>query len=120
MKQQFYLRHLFIFFAATIFMAIVVRAQQFDLYVLDIKSGTTKKLTSIPHTGAFNPSWSNNGKKIAHDVTNLPEGQSIYITDVQTGISTPLTGGEGGNDAAWSPNGKTIALDRWEFNFDYW
>ena len=34
------------------------------------------------------------------------------MTDVASGVSTPLAGGEGGNDASWSPNGRTIAFDR--------
>ena len=39
--------------------------------------------------------------------------QAIYITDVDTGSSHPLKGAvDGGNDAAWSPNGLWIAFDR--------
>jgi dipeptidyl aminopeptidase/acylaminoacyl peptidase len=59
-------------------------------------------------------SWSNNGKKIAHDLVGEPASpfdQSIFVTDVQTGTSTPLIGAEGGNDAAWSPDGGKIAFD---------
>ena len=43
---------------------------------------------------------------------NSPLGHSIYITDISNGVSTLLTGAEGGNDASWSPNGNYIAFDR--------
>ncbi len=45
-----------------------------------------------------------------------PYAQSIFVTDVATGISQPLAGGEGGNDAAWSPDGSTIAFDNFNFS----
>ena len=37
---------------------------------------------------------------------------ALYITDVETHVSTPLPGGDGGNDASWSPNGYWILFDR--------
>ena len=93
----------------------------YDIYVFDVKTGTTKRLTSIPDIGEWNASWSNNGKKIAHDYSGQ-FNQSIYVTDVQTGVSTPLVGAETGNDAAWSPNGEKIAFDDWEdyYHIGWW
>ena len=93
----------------------------YDIYVFDVKAGTTKRLTSISGVGEWNASWSNNGKKIAHDYSE-PFSQSIYITDVETGVSTPLVGAETGNDAAWSPNGEKIAFDDWEdyYHIGWW
>ncbi len=89
----------------------------YDIYVFDQKSGASKRVTSISNVSEWNASWSNNGKKIAHDYTAPDAPQSIYITDVQTGVSTPLTGAETGNDAAWSPDGTRIAFDNWQSIF---
>ncbi|MEO6455860.1 MAG: FlgD immunoglobulin-like domain containing protein [Ginsengibacter sp.] len=113
MKQQ-------LNYFAVILVLILLNANQstaqsaFDIYVFDVKSGTTKQVSKIPNAGEYNVTWSNNGKKIAHDVVGdiaSPYSQSIFITDVQTGVSTQLRGAEGGNDAAWSPDGSTIAFD---------
>ena len=93
----------------------------YDLYVLDINTSTTKRITHIPFTGEWNACWSNNGKKIAHDYAGFG-GQSIYVTDVVSGISTPLAGAETGNDPAWSPNGEKIGFDDWEdyYHIGWW
>ena len=84
----------------------------YDLYVLNVKTGEVERLTTtLENTGEYNPSWSNDGKKVVHDVADA-DSHNLYITDVKTHISTPLKGGEGGNDAVWSPNGKWIVFDR--------
>ncbi len=116
MKQQL---HYFLSWCITT-ACILLHANQstaqsnYDIYVFDVKAGTTKRLTSISNVSEWNASWSNNGKKIAHDYTAPDAPQSIYITDVQTGVSTPLVGAETGNDAAWSPDGARIAFDNWQ------
>jgi Tol biopolymer transport system component len=80
-------------------------------------TGTTKQITGLEgtylrETGEYDPTWSPNGKLVAHDVVSS-DSHTINITDVKTGVSTVLHGTEdGGNDAAWSPNGKWIAFDR--------
>ncbi len=86
----------------------------FDIYSVNVRTGELTQLTSIPNAGEFNASWSNNGKLIAHDVVDGPAalGHAIYITEVRTGISTPLAGAEGGNDAVWASAGNKIAFDR--------
>jgi hypothetical protein len=85
--------------------------EDFDIYIHDVKSGINTRVTSIPGAGEFNPSFSNNGKMVVHDVLTATS-HALYITDVHTGDSNPLAGGDGGNDASWSPNGKYIAFDR--------
>src|SRR5258708_581165 len=83
----------------TLFCSTKIAAQsQYDIYVFDKKSGITRQVSSIPNASEFNASWSNSGKKIVHDVVGGPSSpydQSIFITDVQSGVSTPLIGAEG-------------------------
>ncbi|MCI0699419.1 T9SS type A sorting domain-containing protein [candidate division KSB1 bacterium] len=85
-----------------------------DIHVVEVKTGRVVQISGVPDAGEFNPSWSPNSKQIAHDVVGgpAPLGHSIFITNVETGVSTLLAGAEGGNDAAWSPNGQKIAFDR--------
>lgn len=90
-----------------------ITCRTYDIYGYDPLTGQTKLITTnLRESDEYNPSWSPNGKKVAHDVVS-GDLQSIYITDVKTGASAQLTGaGEGSNDAAWSPNGKWIVFDR--------
>lgn len=86
-------------------------AQNFNIYMVDVKTGEITQVTDLPDNLEFNASFSNNGKMIVCDV--LGENMhDLYLTNVNTGESTPLEGGEGGNDASWSPNGNLIAFDR--------
>ena len=90
-----------------------ITCRTYDIYAYDPLTGTTKLITTnLPDTDEYDPTWSPNGKKVAHDVVSS-DSHRIYVTDVKTGVSTVLHGTEdGGNDAAWSPNGMWIAFDR--------
>jgi regulation of enolase protein 1 (concanavalin A-like superfamily) len=83
----------------------------YDIYAYDPLTGETKPISNIRDADEYNPSWSPNGKKVAHDVVAGDGSQAIYITDVKTGLSAPLAGAENGNDAVWSPSGKWLAFD---------
>jgi Tol biopolymer transport system component len=84
----------------------------YDIYVYDVRTGTSTQITTLAGTGEFNPAFSPNGRSIVHDVVHFdPYFQDLYVTDIATGVSKPLVGGEGGNDADWSPWG-LIAFDR--------
>jgi len=95
---------------------LFAQVEYYDIYVYDLKTGITLQASSIPDAGEYNCSWSPNSKKIVsesvtHDLITDIWHQQIYVTDVASGVSTLLTGGDGGNDAAWSPNGQTILFD---------
>ncbi len=92
-------------------------ATLYDIYTYDVRTRAVKRITKLDNAGEYNPSWSPNGKYIAHDVVSgdsvmVMDSHDIYVTNVATGKSIPLKGAEGGNDAAWSPNGLWIAFDR--------
>jgi Tol biopolymer transport system component len=82
--------------------------------VVNTITGITHPVTFIEDADEYNPSFSNNGRYIIHDVlgASVPLGHSLFITEIKSGQSTLLAGGEGGNDASWSPNGRYIAFDR--------
>lgn len=106
--------------AGTTAMCIQTAAAQssYDIVAVDTHTGAISHISKISNGDEFNPAWSPNGKQVAHDVIGGPAsdyGQSIFITDVKTKESHPLEGGEGGNDADWSPDGTTIAFD-----LDWW
>jgi len=85
----------------------------YDIYVYDLKTGTTRQVSSIPMAGEYNCSWSPNSKKIVSEAVDaVTFTQAIYVTDVASGVSTLLTGGDGGNDATWSPNGQNILFEK--------
>ena len=88
----------------------------YDIYGMDVNTGRIFQITHVPDMGEFNPSWSNDGKFIVHDVV-FSGGQNLAITNVGTGETVPLAGGEGANDGRWSPNGQWIAFD--DFNNIY-
>ena len=92
--------------------AKTLTCRTYDIYTYDTLTGETRQITNLRDTGEYNPSWSPNGKWIAHDVVRADGDHGLYVTNVQTGVSTPLAGAEGGNDAAWSPNSLLIAFDR--------
>jgi len=82
----------------------------YDVYVYDVGSGSVIQATGIVGAGEFNPSFAPSGRAIIHDVVT-PSTHDLYITDLATHVGTPLTGGDGGNDADWSAAG-LIAFDR--------
>ena len=87
----------------------------FDIYRVNVQNGEVQRVSYLPGVGNFNPSFSNNGHTIVHEVVFASGFQLLALTDVETGESFVLEGGIGGNDASWSPNGNYIAFDRAPF-----
>ena len=86
----------------------------FDLLIHDTRGGDTISITDTPGYGEFNAGFSPNGMTLVHEVIEgaPPFPAFLALTDVDSGISVPLPGGDGGNDAMYSPNGQYIAFDR--------
>jgi hypothetical protein len=83
----------------------------YDIYTYNPETGETVQLTNLREADEYSPSWSASGKKVVYDVW-YGDHQDLWVTDLQTGTSKPLSGGEGGGDAVWSPDGKWIVFDQ--------
>ena len=79
------------------------------LYIYDTHTGVVTQASPAMDFEPYNASFSNNGKKLVHDLTVAPYAmaQTLGVTDLTTGTMTPL--GLEGDNADWSPNGKYIA-----------
>ncbi|GAA0857343.1 carbohydrate binding domain-containing protein [Aliiglaciecola litoralis] len=86
-------------------------ANVFGISIVNLKTGDVIDIANPNDNPAFNPSFSNNSKKLAYDTYG--EYTGIYIADLKSGNTYPLEGGLDGNDASWSPNGKHIVFDRY-------
>jgi Tol biopolymer transport system component len=100
--------------AAVAFVAPAGRADSpppcaFDIFVQH--GGATTDVTNTPTACEFNPDWSANGKQLVFDHTG--DVQTLWTADLGSGAVGPLPGAPGGaNNAAYSPDGRTLAFDR--------
>jgi Tol biopolymer transport system component len=90
----------------------------YELFVKDLPTGETRQLTRTTGRGDYNPAWSPDGTRVAHDLA-LPDSSgahgargSIGITTVADGRTKTVKGTYGGNDARWSRDGKSLLFDR--------
>jgi Tol biopolymer transport system component len=98
--------------------AAVANAQStVHLYIYDTHTGLVTQATGPMDRDPYNASFSNNGKMLVHDLTDVVTGapQLLGVTDLAKGTTTSL--GLKGDDAVWSPNGKHIAYHDWEDYF---
>jgi len=92
--------------------AVAANAQStVHLYIYDTHTGTVTQATGPMALDPYNASFSNNGKKLVHDLTGGPL-QLLGLTDLTKGTTTSL--GLVGDDAVWSPNGQYIAYHNFE------
>lgn len=90
----------------------------YQLFVKDLATGEVRQLTNTTNRGDWNPAWSPNGARVAHDVV-LADPSAIHgvrsyvgITALAGGVTKSIKGTAGGNDPAWSPDGGWLAFDR--------
>jgi len=92
--------------------AAVANAQStVHLYIYDTHTGTVTQATGPMELDPYNGSFSNNGKKLVHDLVG-GAAQLLGVTDLTKGTTASL--GLKGDDAVWSPNGQYIAYHNWE------
>jgi Tol biopolymer transport system component len=99
--------------------AVAANAQStVHLYIYDTHTGAVTQATGPMDRDPYNASFSNDGKKLVHDLTDTVAGaaQLLGVTDVKTGTTTSL--GLFGDNAVWSPNGKYIAYGNFSDYFD--
>jgi dipeptidyl aminopeptidase/acylaminoacyl peptidase len=86
-------------------------AENFQLLLLDRKTGKARRLTDGVHRYT-SPHWSNDGKLIAY-ASNVRNGrdQDLYVVDPDTGVERRLAQVQGAWSAQdWSPDDKRLAV----------
>lgn len=82
----------------------------YDIYTFDLETGETKQITNLREWDEYNPHFSPNGNLVVHHTVRDDWSYALYVTDLKTGISTALNGGESGGWASFSPNGRFITF----------
>jgi hypothetical protein len=98
-----------------------------DIVVRDSESGVQTRVLDLPEEDAIaeNPAWSPDGSKIAYErlesfFTCDADSEcfsgfdrpDIWILDLRSGASVPLTSDDGSTEPSWSPDGARIAFER--------
>lgn len=93
--------------------AVAANAQStVHLYIYDTRTGTVTQATGPMERDPYNASFSNDGKKLVHDLTVAGAPQWLGVTDLTNGTTTAF--GLSGDNAVWSPNGQYIAYHNFE------
>jgi Tol biopolymer transport system component len=87
----------------------IVFTRNNKLWLLDLDSKEEQELAiPFPELSCYYPRWSPDGKKIAFIGGNLID-QDIYVMDLQTGETTPITDdGHIKRSLLWTPDGKKL------------
>jgi Tol biopolymer transport system component len=97
-----------------VFMQVVPPHFAWDLYILDVRKGTVRSLTSDPHN-EFDPAWSPDGKSVvfASDAERRAGFRSLYVIGADGSRLHRITAGSTDNSMpSWSPDGSQIVFVR--------
>jgi len=78
------------------------------LHVLDLRSGTLRRIGHDEFAYVTSQCWSPDGKEIVYTL-NKPGVQTIRIYSMQQGTSRDIASGPSSHNATWSPDGRWIA-----------
>ena len=101
------------------------RAGSWDLYVMDLRSGSITQVTDSPEYDSA-PSWAPDGQWLAFE-TYENENLEVAVVNVESGELVPLTQHPASDHApAWAPDGRHVAFistrggdsDVWLANLD--
>ncbi|MCS7065291.1 MAG: S9 family peptidase [Fimbriimonadales bacterium] len=90
--------------------------QRYHLYVVDVRTGETRQLTTDPAYEEYSPTWSPDGKSIAFlsnrrpDPDNDPDRIDIWVVPAEGGAIRRVETPEGPKYLLrWSPDGRYLA-----------
>lgn len=87
--------------------------------VVDVASGKSRVVLSLPHTAIWSLEWSPNGRQLAFEVYKVLETgvvwglgvahSDVYVVDVDGTDLTPVTADGVSTSPTWSPDGRRLA-----------
>jgi Tol biopolymer transport system component/DNA-binding winged helix-turn-helix (wHTH) protein len=87
------------------------------IHLLDLETGERRRLTTpvgtaSPDLGDSEPSFSPDGGTVAfiRRGGGAPTATDLYVHDVDSSDSRPVTSGYGARDVAWSPDGRALVF----------
>ena len=84
--------------------------ENFNLYVVPVKTGEARKLTDTPTDSAF-PRWSPDGTKIAFISNRDRDRENVFVVDAVGGEASQLTRVDDiVNDIVWRPDSRSLAF----------
>lgn len=81
-----------------------------DLWILDVPSGTSRRLTNDAATES-EPRWSPDGTRIAFN-SNVEGSTAVFVIAIDAAAAIRVDPGFGGGGPTWSSDGSQIALRR--------